>query len=66
MPSQGNSLVIDDHFFIFVTVYIQYILFIFRPCATLVYLVLSQVFVELHTVLSLPMSHTDIAVICDK
>lgn len=33
---------------------------------TLVYLVLSQVFVELHTVLSLPMSHTDIAVICDK
>lgn len=66
MPSQGNSLVIDDHFFIFVAVYIQYILFIFRPCATLVYLVLSQVFVELHTVLSLPMSHTDIAVICDK
>lgn len=33
MPSQGNSLVIDDHFFIFVAVYIQYILFIFRPCA---------------------------------
>lgn len=35
MPSQGNSLVIDDHFFIFVAVlwYIQYALFIFRPCA---------------------------------
>lgn len=35
MPSQGNSLVIDDHFFIFVAVlkYIQYVLFIFRPCA---------------------------------
>lgn len=32
---------------------------------TMVYLVLSQVFVELHTVLSLPMSDTDIAVICD-
>lgn len=35
MPPQGNSLVIDDHFFIFVAVlwYIQYALFIFRPCA---------------------------------
>lgn len=32
---------------------------------TMVYLVLSQVFVELHTVLSLPMSDTNIAVICD-
>lgn len=32
---------------------------------TMVYLVLSQVFVELHTVLFLPMSDTDIAVICD-
>lgn len=32
---------------------------------TMVYLVLSQVFVELHTVLFLPMSYTDIAVICD-
>lgn len=32
---------------------------------TMVYLVLSQVFVERHTVLFLPMSDTDIAVICD-
>lgn len=49
----------------FYNIYNMYYLFSVLVLTT-VYLVLSQVFVELHTVLSLPMSDTDIAVICDK
>lgn len=48
----------------FYNIYNMYYLFSVLVLTT-VYLVLSQVFVELHTVLFLPMSYTDIAVICD-